>query len=120
MVDHERISHLRHKIEEYEGYISELEEACSFVDRTRVEIRNDNEEPLKSFDISSAGAWEGVLEDEAEDRKNKILGGIASSLSQASSFISDAQEIIETLREKISDYENEIESLEAAQDGECL
>ena len=118
MVDHERISHLRHKIEEYEGYISELEEACSFVDKTRGEIRNNNEEPLKSLDISSAGAWEGVLEDEAEDRKNKIIGGIASSMSQASEFISDAQRIIETLHERISDCESEIESLESAQDGE--
>ena len=118
MVDHERISHLRHKIREYEGYISELEEACSFADRTRVEIRNDNEEPLKSFDITSAGAWEGVLEDEAEDKRNEIFCGIGVTLNQASEFISDAQRIIETLHERISDCESEIESLESAQDGE--
>ena len=116
MVDHERISHLRHEIREYEGYISELEEACSFVDRTRVEIRDNNMESLKRFDISSAGAWEGVLEDEAEERKCEILRGIEITLNQASEFISDAQRIIETLHEKISDCESEIESLESAQD----
>lgn len=118
MVDHERISHLRHKIEEYEGYISELEEACSFVDKTRGEIRNNNEEPLKQFDISSAGAWEGVLEDDIEDGKSEIICGIGVTLNQASEFISDAQRIIETLHERISDCESEIESLESAQDGE--
>ena len=118
MIDHGRISHLRHKIREYEGYISELEEACSFMNRTRVEIRNDNEEPLKSFDISSAGAWEGVLEDDVEDGKSEIICGIGVTLNQASEFISDAQRIIETLHERISDCESEIESLESAQDGE--
>lgn len=116
MVDHERISHLRHKIDEYEGYIAELEEACSFVDKTRGEIRNNNEEPLRRFDISSAGAWEGVLENDAENVKSEIICGISTSLSQASEFISDAQRIIETLRERISEYESEIESLESAQD----
>ena len=118
MVDHGRISHLRHKIREYEGYISELEEACSFMNRTRVEIRNDNEEPLKSFDISSAGAWEGVLEDDIEDGKSEIICGIGVTLNQASEFISDAQRTIETLHDRISDCESEIESLESAQDGE--
>ena len=115
MADHERISHLRHKIDEYEGYISELEEACGFIDRTRVKIRDDNEEPLRRFDISSAGVWEGVLENDAENLKSEIICGISTSLSQASEFISDAQRIIETLRERISDYESEIESLESAQ-----
>ena len=116
MADHERISHLRHKIREYEGYISELEEACSFIDRTRVKIRADNENPLRNFDISSAKAWEGVLEDEAEDGKNEIVCGIEVTLNQGSEFISDAQRIIETLHERISDCESEIESLESAQD----
>ena len=115
-MDHERISHLRHKIREYEGYIAELEEACAVVDRTRVEIRNENEEPLKQFDISSAGAWEGVLEDEVEDQRNEIVYSIELSLEQASDFISDAQRIIETLRDRISDFESEIESLESVQD----
>ena len=116
MADHGRISHLRHKIREYEGYISELEEACSFISRTRAEIRDDNEEPLKQFDISSAGAWEGVLEYDAEDVRREIICGIESSLNQASEFISDAQRIIETLHDRISDCESEIESLESAQD----
>ncbi len=117
-MDHERISYLRHKIREYEGYIAELEEACSFISKTRTEILDDNEESLKRFDISSAGAWEGVLEEDAEDWKSEIVCGIAVSLDQASEFITDAQRIIETLHERISDYESEIESLEAAQDGD--
>ena len=118
MVDHGRISHLRHKIREYEGYISELEEACSLVERTRIKIRDDNEEPLRCFDISSAGAWEGILEDEVEDEKSEILCGIDVTINQASEFIADAQRTIETLHDRISDCESEIESLESAQD-EC-
>ena len=116
MVDHGRISDLRHEIREYEEYISELEEACAFIDRTRVEMSDDNEEPLMRFDISSAGAWEGVLENDAENEKSEIICGISTSLSRASEFISDAQRIIETLHERISDCESEIESLESAQD----
>ncbi|SFU33134.1 DUF5082 domain-containing protein [Butyrivibrio sp. M55] len=116
MSNHDRMEYLRDKIDEYRGYISELEEACAFVNDVRAEIRSDNEEPIKRFNISSAGSWEGKLETEAEDRRNDIVCSIAAGQNLASDFISDVQNIIERLHEKIEDYESELSSLEAAQD----
>ena len=116
MSNHDRIEYLRDKIDEYRGYISELDEVCAFVRDMQSEIRSDNEEPIRNFDITSAGSWEGTLEKEAEDYRNEILCGIAAGQSLASDFISDVRNIIETLHEKIEDYESELSSLEAAQD----
>mgnify|MGYP002522328358 CR=1 FL=1 len=116
MSNHDRMEYLRDKIDEYRGYISELEEVCSLVNNMRAEIQNNNEEPIRRFDISAAGEWKGNLESEAEDYKNEILYGIAAGQSLASDFISDVQNIIEKLHERIDDYEDELSRLEAAQD----
>ena len=115
MSNHDRMEYLRDKIDEYRGYISELEDVCSFVSDMRAEIRSENEEPIRRFDISSAGRWEGELEIEAEDRRNEIVCGIAAGQSLASDFISDVQNVIEKLHEKIEEYESELSSLESAQ-----
>ena len=78
MSNHDRMEYLRDKIDEYRGYISELDEVCAFVRDMQSEIRSDNEEPIRNFDITSAGSWEGTLEKEAEDYRNEILCGIAA------------------------------------------
>ncbi len=114
MNNHDRMEYLRDKIDEYRGYISELEDVCSFVSDLRAEIHSDNEEPIKRFDISSAGRWEGELETEAENRRNEIVCGIAAGQSLASDFISDVRNIIEKLHEKIEEYESKLSSLESA------
>ncbi|MBO4458219.1 MAG: hypothetical protein J5802_10910 [Butyrivibrio sp.] len=115
MDNYDRMEYLRDKIEEYRGYIDELEEACSFANDMRAKIRSDNEETVRSFDISSSGAWEGNLESKAEDYRSDIICGIAAGQNLSSEFISDIQKIIETLREKIDEYESELSSLESAQ-----
>ena len=107
------IRHLEEKIEEYEGYIAELEGRYDVIKQTYDHLRVEADEPVKAYDMSCSDKWRGELEDEAKALQDKIINTTGVSQNETLSLLDDIQRIIKKLRELIEECRREIAELEA-------
>ena len=108
-----RIHKLEEKIEEYNGYISELEEEYKYILHSYERIRDEADTPERTYDMTRSGKWMGQREDDAEQLQQKIILATKNSQKDTAKLLSDIERIIARLEELIQECEDEIAELNA-------
>lgn len=110
------IQSLENQIREYNGIISELEDAYDYISERKTDIEKDFYNPVLSFDMTMSEKWRGEREKEAEGIRDEICDQTKLGLDDTARLLDDILKAIENLRELIRQCNEEISGLQAELD----